>query len=50
MKYAIVLDSFIMEKFDTPEEAYDEGRSAYEESGLFHEIKLVSDSAKTIND
>lgn len=50
MKYGIYLDGMLMEVFDTPEEAYEAGQFAYEESGLFHEIKLTHPLAKTIND
>ena len=50
MQYAIVLDGMVMEKFDSPEEAYEQGKYAYEETGLFHEIKLVSPKATSVND
>ncbi|GIN67092.1 hypothetical protein J41TS2_25130 [Bacillus sonorensis] len=50
MKFGIYLDGILMEKFNSPEEAYDAGRSAFEESGLFHEIRLVHPFEKTIEE
>jgi hypothetical protein len=50
MKYGIFLDGLLLEKFDTPEEAYDSAKFAYEETGLFHEVRTVHPLAKTIND
>ena len=41
MKFGVYLDGILIEKFNTPEEAYEAGKVAFEESGLFHEIKLV---------
>ncbi|MEK5098615.1 MULTISPECIES: hypothetical protein [Bacillus] len=48
MKFGIYLDGILMEKFNSPEEAYEAGRSAFEESGLFHEIRLVHPFEKSI--
>lgn len=39
-----------MERFDTPEEAYEDGINAFEWSGLFHEIKITHPSEKTIEE
>lgn len=50
MKYAIKLDGFIMEKFDTPDEAYEAAIYAYQETGLFHEVAMVVSWAKTIDE
>jgi len=50
MAYGIFLDGMLMEKFDTPEEAYEAGQFAYEETGLFHEVRIVSPLRKTINE
>ncbi|MEK4907396.1 hypothetical protein [Niallia sp. FSL M8-0099] len=40
MKYAITLDGYLVAKYDTPVEAYNAAKFAYEETGLFHEVKL----------
>lgn len=50
MKYGIKLDGLLLEKFDTPEEAYAAGLFGYEETGLFHEVALVHPDAKAINE
>jgi hypothetical protein len=50
MKYGIYLDGMLMEKFDTPEEAYEAAQFAYEETGLFHEVKFAHPIAKTIHE
>ena len=50
MKYGIYLDGMLLEKFDTPEEAYEAGQYAYEETGEFHEVKLAHSLSKTIEE
>lgn len=50
MKYGIYLDGLLIEKFDEPEEAYEEAMSAYDQSGMFHEVRLTSPLAEAIND
>lgn len=50
MKYGIYIDGMLMEKFDTPEEAYEAGIYAFEATGEFHEIKVAHPMAKTINE
>lgn len=50
MKYGIFLDGMLMEKFDTPDEAYEAGIFAYTETGEFHEIIRVHPLAKTIEE
>ena len=50
MKYGITLDGVLLEKFDTPEEAYQAGIFAYEETGEFHGVVIVHPLAKTINE
>lgn len=49
MKYGIVLEGLLLEKFETPEEAYDSAQFAYEETGLFHEVIKVHPLAKSVN-
>lgn len=41
MKYGIFLNGILLEEFNTPEEAYEAGKFAYEETGEFHEIRKV---------
>lgn len=48
--YAIFMDGMLLEKFETPEEAYQAAIFGYEETGIFHEVKAVGQFAKTIND
>lgn len=50
MKYGVYLDGMLMEKFDTPDEAYAAGTFAYEETGLFHEVKIAHPAAKPVNE
>ncbi|MGO0058630.1 hypothetical protein ACTID9_00950 [Brevibacillus fluminis] len=50
MRYGIKIDGLLVETFDTPEEAYEAGRFAYEESGIFHEVVLVSPVSRGLND
>lgn len=50
MMYGITLDGILMEKFDTPEEAYEAAQYAYEETGIFHGVTLAHPVAKTINE
>ena len=50
MKYGVYLDGLLMEKFDSPEEAYEAGTFAYEESGMFHEVRIAHPAAKAIVD
>lgn len=50
MKYGIKIEGLLVETFDNPDEAYDAGRFAYEESGIFHEVVLVGNNAKGLND
>lgn len=50
MKYGITLDGMLMEKFDTPEEAYEAASFGYEETGLFHGVIMVHPLAKTIDE
>lgn len=50
MLYGIYLDGLLMEKFDDVEEAYDAAKYAWEETGLFHEVKYAHPSAKTIDE
>ncbi|QJI52373.1 hypothetical protein [Psychrobacillus phage Perkons] len=50
MMYGIYLDGMLMEKYGTPEEAYESAQFAYEESGLFHEVRFTSTVVKTINE
>jgi len=50
MKYGITLDGVLMEKFDTPEEAYEAAQFAYEQSGLFHGVVICYKHTKTIDE
>jgi hypothetical protein len=50
MLYGIYLDGMLMERFETPEEAYEAATFAYEETGLFHEVKWTHPLSKTINE
>lgn len=50
MRYGIKIDGLLVETFDTPEEAYEAAQFAYQESGEFHEVVLVVNNAKGIND
>lgn len=49
VKYGIKLDGLLLEKCDTPEEAYENAKFAYEETGLFHEVVLVRADAESVN-
>lgn len=48
--YGLKVDGLLLEKFDSPEEAYDAGLFAYEQTGLFHEVVLVHPNAKALNE
>ena len=50
MMYGVYLYDLLIEKYDTPEEAYESGMFLYEETGEFHEIKMTASRAKTINE
>ena len=50
MRYGIKMDGMLLETFDTPEDAYDNGKMTYEESGVFCEVVLVANNAKGLND
>lgn len=50
MKYGIKIDGILVETFVTPEEAYEAGQFAYEESGIFHEVVKVHLNANGLND
>jgi hypothetical protein len=50
MMYGLRLDGLLLEKYDTPEEAYESAQFSYEETGLFHEVVLVHPFAKALND
>ncbi|MCM3141679.1 hypothetical protein [Brevibacillus sp. MER 51] len=50
MRYGVRLEGLLVETYDTPEEAYDDARYAYEESGLFHEVVMVLPTARGLND
>jgi hypothetical protein len=50
MQYGLRLDGLLLEKYNTPEEAYENAQFAYEETGLFHEVVLVNPLAKAINE
>ncbi|WP_158530244.1 hypothetical protein [Paenibacillus larvae] len=50
MRYGIMDGSVLVKTFDTPEEAYHAGKSAYEETGDFFGVIAVSDNAKGIAD
>jgi len=50
LKYGITIDGLLVETFDTPEEAYEAGQFAYEESGIFHEVVEVHLKAKGLSD
>lgn len=40
-KYGLILDGYVVSKFDTPDEAYEAAKFAYSETGLFHEVRLM---------
>jgi hypothetical protein len=50
MKYGIKMHGLLLEKFDTPEEAYEAGQFGYEETGEFHEVVAVYAGAQAINE
>jgi hypothetical protein len=50
MYYGIYLDGMLVERFTDVEEAYDAARFAWEETGLFHEVKYTHPLAKTIEE
>lgn len=50
MMYGIYMYGFLLEKFETPEEGYEAGLYGYEETGIFHEARIVHPVARTINE
>ena len=50
VRYGIKIDGILVATYDTPEEAYDNGRFCYDESGYFHEVVAVISSAKGLDD
>jgi hypothetical protein len=42
MKYGIYLNGELMASYDTPDEAYENVVYAYNETGEFHEVRIVS--------
>ena len=50
MMYGITLDGVLLEKFVTPDEAYEAGMHAYEATGEFHGVVMVHPAALTITE
>ena len=40
-KYGLKVNGMLVAKYNTPEETYEAGKYAYEETGIFHEVVLV---------